>query len=149
MAFALLSIINFLLFSLSLFFLLFITHVGGVGSLPAPFLKINYSNQYMQLTKTAEEGIKKIEKWIKSKDKFHLSSDQKNYLHNGDTTAHFKVYKNGYVEVILNLIEYTCMIQVQGQVVIPINKTLAENPDTFIALVNEYLTLTASLPNTK
>lgn len=95
----------------------------------------------MQLTKSAEEGIKKIEKWIGSKEKFHLSSDQKNHLPNGDTVAHFRVYRNGNLDVIINRIEHTCMIQVQGQVVIPINKTLAESPDTFIALVNEFLAL--------
>jgi hypothetical protein len=96
----------------------------------------------MQLSKTAAEGIIKIEKWLEGKSAFFFCSEQKDMSPDGGIVAHFRVYRNkSGVEVVLNRIESTCVVKVNGHIVIPINRSLCEYPETLFALIQEFTNL--------
>lgn len=99
----------------------------------------------MQRLLTAENGLKKIMSYFDKKSVWKYSSIQKEFDTDGNVYAEFRVYTNGQFEVVLNTIDNLILLRSQGKSVFPMNRTLCEHPDAFIALINEFESI--SKPN--
>lgn len=104
----------------------------------------------LQGDKAANEGVKKLKEILEKKGAYHRSSVTTYHNPQGEATARFVTYRNGYVEVVINEIEAVVGINVtdvntgRTNPMITLSRTLASNPEVVLQFVDEYIKLLSS-----